>query len=39
MLSQLSKRHDFNVLQSVSLNKVNRKFNSSVFEGEIQEAF
>ena len=33
MLSALSKRCDFNVLQHTSLNKVNRKFNSSVFEG------
>lgn len=39
MLSELSKEHNFNVLEEVSLNKILKRMTTELFNGNIQEAF
>ena len=39
LLSTLSSKHGFNVLSDVSVNKINKRLTTDVFEGNIQEAF
>lgn len=39
LLSKLSSQNGFNVLVDVSINKINMKLTTDIFEGNIQEAF